>query len=326
MVGCGAVTERKSAPAYAQAAGSSLVAVASRRVEAARSYAARRGITRVFETPHELIRSPDVDAVYVATPPSSHLALARKAAEAGKPCCVEKPMAMSHAEAIEMVEAFEAAGQPLFVAYYRRSLPRFEQVKSWIEAGAIGEVRHVHWTLTRPPSAADLARGPNWRTDPDEAPGGYFDDLACHGLDLFDFLLGPISEASGTARNQQGLYDVPDAVAASWAHACGATGSGAWNFAAAGRSDEVRITGSGGTIRFALFDEAPLALETRSGTELVEIANPDPIQLHHVEKMIAELAGGPAHPSTGESAARMEWVADRILSRARPPARSMKRP
>lgn len=313
MVGCGSVTEKKSAPAYSQVSGSQLVAVASRRPSAAQAYADRRGIERVFEHPEELIRSPEVGAVYIATPPSSHFALAMRVAEAGKPCCVEKPLAMNHREAAALVEAFKTAGQPLFVAYYRRSLPRFERVRSWIAAGAIGEVRHVHWTLARTPNPADVAGELGWRTDPKEAPGGYFEDLACHGLDLFDFLLGPIVHAGGVSGNQQGYYEAPDAVAASWAHEGGATGSGVWNFGAFKRADEVRIIGSEGEMRFAVFDKAPLVLETSSGSQTVEIPNPDPIQLHHVENMIRHLAGEALHPSTGESAARTDWVMDRIV-------------
>lgn len=318
MIGCGAVTERKSAPAYVEAPGSRLVAVASRRAEAASDYAARKGIPHAFDDPAELIRSSEVDAVYVATPPSSHLHWASQAAEAGKPCCVEKPMAMSHAEAEALVSAFEAAGQPLFVAYYRRSLPRFRQVASWIEGGGIGEVRHVRWTLLRPPTQDDVAGTGGWRTDPREAPGGYFDDLACHGLDLFDWLLGPIAAASGVHRNQQGLYGVPDSVAACWAHEGGATGSGVWNFGASQRRDEVSILGSGGEIRFAIFDEAPLLLETGAETRVVEMADPDPIQLPHVEAMVRHLSGEAQHPSLASSAARTEWVADRILAGLRP--------
>jgi hypothetical protein len=79
----------------------------------------------------------------------------------------------------------------------------------------------------------------------------------------------------------------------------------------------VEILGSKGRILFSIFEEEPLAIETGAGEERVEIANPDPIQLHHVEKMIAQLGGGEGHPSTGESAARTEWVADRILGRGR---------
>jgi 1,5-anhydro-D-fructose reductase (1,5-anhydro-D-mannitol-forming) len=315
MIGCGAVTERKSAPAYSAVPGSELVAVAARRPGSARAYALRRGIARAFEDPAELIRFPDVDAVYVATPPSSHFGLAMQVAEAGKPCCVEKPLAMSHAESVALVNAFRAAGQPLFVAYYRRSLPRFEQVRSWIAAGAIGGIRHVHWTLARTPTPADLAGEQGWRTDPNEAPGGYFDDLGCHGLDLFDFLVGPIVEASGVSHRQGGLYDVPDAVASCWRHADGVTGTGTWNFAAFERADEVRIVGSEGLIRFSVFEEAPLVLETKRGAQTVEIPNPDPIQLPHVGKMIRHLAGEGLHPSSGESAARTAWVMDRILGR-----------
>ena len=70
-------------------------------------------------------------------------------------------------------------------------------------------------------------------------------------------------------------------------------------------------------MRFSIFDEAPLILETDSGIETVEIANPDPIQLHHVENMIRHLSGAGPHPSTGASAARTEWVADRIFGRRR---------
>lgn len=315
MIGCGSVTEKKSAPAYSMVEGSELVAVASRRPDSARAYAQRRGIGRVFGDPAELIRSPDVDAVYIATPPSSHLDFALAVAKAGKPCSVEKPIALSGSDADRMVSAFESAGTPLFVAYYRRSLPRFEQVARWIAAGRIGAVRHVHWTLTRTPTPADLAGRQGWRTDKDEAPGGYFDDLACHGLDLFDFLLGPIAAAEGVARNQGGLYEVPDAVAASWSHSSGATGTGLWNFAAFDRSDEVRIIGSEGRIGFSVFEDEPLVLESGSGRETLEIGNPQPIQLHHVEKIIHHLRHEGPHPSSGESAARTARVMDRILGR-----------
>lgn len=212
MIGCGAVTSNKSAPAYSLVPGFRLSAVASRRRSTAVEYATARGIEHVFDHAHDLIRSPLVDAVYIATPPSSHRALAIQVAAAGKPCCVEKPIANNHADAEAMVHAFARAARPLFVAYYRRSLPRFAQVADWIGHGRIGTVRHVHWTLMRTPTPADLAGQTGWRTDPNEAPGGYFDDLAGHGLDLFDQWVGPIVRARGVHLNQAGLYDVPDAV------------------------------------------------------------------------------------------------------------------
>lgn len=313
MVGCGAVTEVKSGPAFRLAAGSDLVAVASRRADRARDYAARHGVPHVFDDVDALIACSEVDAVYIATPPASHLELALRVAEAGKPCCVEKPMAMDHAECQRMVAAFEARGLPLFVSYYRRSLPRFAQIKAWLDEGLVGEVRATRWDLARPPSPRDTSGAANWRTDPDQSPGGYFSDLASHGLDLLQHLLGDIQFAAGTAINQQGLYRAEDAVAACWRFASGALGTGSWIFGGDRRVDEAVITGSRGTIRFPVFEDAPVRIESGGGERAVAIAHPAPIQLHHVENMVRHLLQGKPHPSTGREAAKTAWVMDRIL-------------
>ena len=101
-------------------------------------------------------------------------------------------MAPSFEECLLINKAFEEKKIPLFVAYYRRSLPRFEQVKHWIEQGKIGKIRHINWHFSKPSNALDLSKAYNWRTDSKIAFGGYFDDLASHGLDLFFHLLGDI--------------------------------------------------------------------------------------------------------------------------------------
>lgn len=315
MVGCGAVTEVKSGPAFQRAAGCALVAVASRRAQAARDYALRHGVPRVFDDIDALIECTDVDAVYIATPPSSHLELALRVAAAGKPCCVEKPMALDHAQCLRMIAAFEAKGLPLFMSYYRRSLPRFAQVGTWLAGGLIGEVLDVRWHLVKPPSPRDLDGQPNWRTDPDESPGGYFSDLASHGLDLLQHLLGDIEDAVGFASHQQGLYRAEDAVSACWRFAGGALGSGSWNFGGDRRCDEVMIAGARGTIRFSVFDEAPVVLSVGGTERAVMIANPPNIQLHHVENMVRNLADGVPHPSPGTEAAKTSRLIDRILGR-----------
>lgn len=313
MIGCGAVTEVKSGPAFQRAEGSSLVAVASRRFDAARDYAARHGIRHAYERIDELIASPHVDAVYVATPPSTHLDFALRVAEAGKPCCVEKPMAMNHGECMRMVSAFEARGVPLFVSYYRRSLPRFAQVRAWIEEGLIGTVREVHWHLSRPPSPRDLGGERHWRTDPDASPGGYFSDLASHGLDLLQYLIGDIVEANGIATNQQGLYRAPDAVAACWRFSNDALGRGSWSFGGATRRDDVEIAGTRGWIRFSVFDESPITAQLNGESQSVFVENPANIQLHHVENMVRELTRSVPHSASGREAAKTSWVMDRIL-------------
>lgn len=313
MLGCGDVAEFKSGPAYQQVAGFSLQAVMRRDFEKAKDYAHRHHVPMAFADANALIYNDEVDAVYIATPPDSHYQYALAVAEAGKPCCIEKPMAPSYQECREICDAFERKELPLFVAYYRRSLPRFQQIKSWLDREAIGELRHVSWHLTKPPSQQDLAGDYNWRTDARIAPGGYFDDLASHGLDLLQYLLGDIVEARGICTNQQLLYTAFDSVAASWVHQTGVTGTGAWNFGCRARADRVIIRGSKGQIVFSVFDEAPLVLDNDDGTTERVIANPVPIQLHHVQKMRDALLNGKPHPSSGTSAARTAWIMDKIL-------------
>ena len=141
-------------------------------------------------------------------------------------------MAPNYADSLKIYKAFEEKNLPLFIAYYRRSLPRFLQIGQWLREGAIGKVRHLRWHLSKPASEWDRGGAYNWRTDAQIAPGGYFDDLASHGLDLFAFWLGSFVDARGFAQNQQGLYSAKDAVTATWLHENGVLGEGSWIFGA----------------------------------------------------------------------------------------------
>jgi len=93
MIGCGDVTERKSGPAYQQVEGFALHGVFNRTLAKAEDYAARHRVPRVFANAEALIHDAEIDAVYIATPPDSHETYALEIARAGKPCCIEKPMA-----------------------------------------------------------------------------------------------------------------------------------------------------------------------------------------------------------------------------------------
>jgi len=313
IIGCGDVTERKSGPAYQKTEGFELKAVMRRDAVKSADYADRHGVEKHYSDADALINDPEIDAVYIATPPDTHKLYALKVAAAGKPCCIEKPMAPTYAECEAIVQAFEDKELPLFVAYYRRSLPRFLQVKQWIEEGQIGEVRHINWHLTKTPSTVDVSGEYNWRTDAKIATGGYFDDLASHGLDLFIYFFGDVKEVSGVSLNQQGLYTAKDAAAASWLHTNGITGTGSWNFGAFEREDKVTIYGSKGTITFAVFDEVPLVLTNAEGIKEAVIEHPENIQLYHVQNMRDHLQGKSVHPSSGKTGAHTNWVLDTII-------------
>jgi predicted dehydrogenase len=279
----------------------------------AQDYAQRHGVAKFFSDAKSLINDPEIDAVYIATPPDSHKEYALLVAAAGKPCCVEKPLAPSHADCCVIVAAFAEKNIPLFVAYYRRSLPRFEKVKEIIESGKIGTTRHILWQLHKAASALDKSGEYNWRTDQQFARGGYFEDLASHGLDLFAFYFGDYEKVQGVATNQQNWYSAFDAVSASWVHTNGVTGCGFWNFGCSGNSDQADIFGSEGKIIFSVFDEKPICVISARGEESLHIDNPQQVQMPHVENLRDALLHNGIHPSTGASSLQASWAMEEIL-------------
>jgi predicted dehydrogenase len=312
IVGCGDVTEVKSGPALQKAAGSELVAVMRRHGDLARDYAQRHGVPRWYDDAAALIDDPEVNAVYVATPPSTHKAYTLMAAAAGKPVYVEKPMARTYRECEDMIRACEDAGVPLYVAYYRRMLPRFRQVREWVTSGAIGQVRTVTVELYRRPTEGGYDELP-WRLVPAIAGGGLFLDLASHTLDYLDHALGPVDAVGGFADNQAGMYEAEDIVSGAFRFASGAHGIGSWCFAAYENRDTVEIVGSVGVVRFSTFEEEPVVLENGDGTTELQIDNPPHVQQPLIQTVVNALLGRGTCPSTGESAARTSWVMDELL-------------
>jgi 1,5-anhydro-D-fructose reductase (1,5-anhydro-D-mannitol-forming) len=309
IIGCGDVTEVKSGPAFSKIDGSTLVAVMRRDGARAADYARRHGVPRWYDDADALVGDPEVDAVYVATPPNAHKEHVLRAARAGKPVYVEKPMAMNLAECESMIAACRDAGVPLFTAYYRRALPRFLKVKALVDEGAIGEVLAMRVTLERP---ATLGVD-TWRVDPAISGGGHFVDLASHTLDLLDYVLGPIARVSGEAANQAGHYAVEDIVCGEWTGVSGVRGVGQWCFSGAGSLDRVEIVGALGRVTFATFDDLPVVLERDDVTTPFAIPHPPHVQQPLIQTIVDQLRGNGRCPSTGESGARTTAVMDQLL-------------
>ncbi len=255
VIGAGDVCKVKSAPAMNKIPQSRMVAVMRRDEKKARLYASDHNVPRWYDDADKLLADPEVNAVYIATPPHVHAELTRKAAEAGKPVYVEKPMARSYRECLEMIETCGQAGVPLFVAYYRRMLPNYRKIIELVDDGVIGEVRSVDIRMSKPVDPEADRDPANWRVDPDVAGGGYFYDLASHQLDFLDYLLGPIADASGFASNQAGYYRAEDIVSGSFRFENGVLGTGNWCFttAASAKTDLTTITGSRGVISYPTF-------------------------------------------------------------------------
>jgi 1,5-anhydro-D-fructose reductase (1,5-anhydro-D-mannitol-forming) len=316
IIGCGNVTEVKSGPGLYLAPDSAVVAVMRRDAAKARDYARRHHVPKWYTDADALIDDLHVDAVYVATPPGTHEHYAMKVLAAGKPCYVEKPMARNESEAARMVEAFRLKAMPLFVAYYRRALPRFLKARELIDAGELGR---IHTVSHRYSDGKMLKREKPvpWRMLAEESGGGLFMDLAPHVLDMLDFWFGPLKVVSRQAANERRAYAVED-------HVWGTLAAGPnrnisisvdCHFATPGKTvDEFVITGQFGEIRLSCFGNDMVRFKSADGRwNIFDLPNPPHVAQPLIETVVNDLLGRGTCPSTGESALRTQEVMDRML-------------
>mgnify|MGYP001566893716 CR=1 FL=1 len=321
VIGVGDVCEVKSAPAMKLIEGSKLVAVMRRNGEKAKDYAQRHAVPKWYDDAEQLIGDPDVNAIYIATPPDSHEFYARMAAKSGKAVYVEKPMARTHQECQSMINVCKQSNVPLFTAYYRRQLPNFLKVQSLLREGAIGDVRYVniHLNKTLEPDIVGASGSPsNWRILPEVSGGGYFFDLASHQLDMLDFLFGPVRAANGVATNQAHRYQAEDIVGGTFHFDSGVVGQGNWCFTTSKVSDKevTTIVGSKGQITFPFFGDHSVTLEVEGKEkQVMRFDIPKHIQQPLIQTIVDELLGKGTCPSTGISAARTNKVMEQICRR-----------
>lgn len=315
IIGCGNVTEVKSGPGFQLAARSQLVAVMRRRADLAEDYARRHGVGRWTTSAHDLIHDPGVDAVYVATPVGDHYAMAMAVCEAGKPCYVEKPMARNHAECREMVRAFEARKIPLFVAYYRRCLPRFMKVRDLVRGGTLGRGLNVSYQFSSPARTGLNRESLPWRLSAAASGGGLFLDLGSHTLDILDFILGPLQFVKGSAQRRGTEYDVEDLVDLEFSAQQGSVcGHANWDFRDSQSKDLMVFEGEEGRVSLSTFGNEPVRVERSSGeAEELVLPNPPHIQQPLIQTIVDELLGMGHCPSRGESAARTSQMMDSAL-------------
>lgn len=289
MIGCGDVTEVKSGPAFNKVGDSELVAVMSRNASRAADYAARHRVHKWYTDAFTLINDPGINAIYIATPPSSHLQYARAAMEAGKAVYVEKPMTLNLAEACTMAGLADALEAKLTVAHYRRAQPKFIKIKELLDTNVIGQTQFCRMLYLRPSlTQAELSQSKTaWRVNPEISGGGLFHDLAPHQLDLMLYFFGKVSRSMGVSLNQCASYPADDMVTGSIQFNSGLIFSGLWNFSAgAGRqADECEIVGTEGTIRFSIFGKQECSLTVKGEESLLSF---DPL-LHVQEPMIREV-------------------------------------
>ncbi|MDC1105393.1 Gfo/Idh/MocA family oxidoreductase [Prolixibacteraceae bacterium] len=311
IIGCGNVTEMKSGPAFNKVPNSKLVAVMRRDRSKLVDYATRHNVPLTFTDAAELIICPEVDAVYIATPPNLHAKYAIAAMKAGKPAYVEKPMATTMEECLEMNKVSMETGMPLFVAYYRRELPGFLRVKSIIESGELGKPLEVDVELFQHHAPEKYEGELPWRVVPQVAGAGLFYDLASHTLDYLVSLFGPILKAGGKAINVRKLHSAEERVHGAFEFENGVKGVGRWMFDANYEdfSDKIVITCEKGTIEMSTFQFSPIVVRNNGGeTQELDYPRPEHVQLNLIDSIVRSLRGEGECPSTGMSAMNTNWA------------------
>ena len=303
IIGCGDVVEKKSGPALQNAPRSRVAAVMRRDKAKAEDFARRHGIPRAYGDVDALLADPEINAVYIATPPGSHLEIALKVAAAGYPLYVEKPAARTAKECETMERAFSKL--PLFVAYYRRAYPRYVALRDALRGGRLGTIQSVSYVFARRPAPP---RAGDWRHDAERSGGGKFVDIGSHALDLIDFLLKPLDRVRASARGPAGQVETK--VEMHFRAGAGIDGTATWNFEASESEDLLVITGSEGSVR------VPGAMNGRDlvwpdGVESYD--PPDPVQGPLVETVVNAILDGADCPSTASSSTRTSRVIDNAL-------------
>jgi predicted dehydrogenase len=161
-----------------------LVAIASRDPAAAESWAGKLGIPKAHGSYEALLEDPDVDAVYIPLPNHLHAEWTLKAAAAGKHVLCEKPLAMTSAQALEMLDGCHRAGVLLMEAFMYRLHPQWVRVRELIASGRLGEIRAIQSFFSY------------WNDDPanirniPEYGGGALMDVGCYPINVSRMLFG----------------------------------------------------------------------------------------------------------------------------------------
>ena len=316
LIGCGDIAGKRVAAALRETPGSALVAVARKRAALAADFAREHRARRWYADWREVIRDPEVRAVYVATPVRLHAEQAVAAAEAGKHVLCEKPMALDVAECERMRAAARAHGVRLGVAYYRHHYPIVGRLRALVAAGEIGAP-----VFASVQAFEHFDPGPDhpraWLLRRAESGGGPMMDFGCHRLEVLLDVLGPVTEVSGFPVNAHlRNREVEDTCIARLGFRRGAQAVLTVSHATRESRDTIEIFGSAGSAHIPILNQGRLRIVTAAGTR--EEEHPAPANLHQplVADFVAAVQGNRPPTVTGEIGQEVSRVLAAIYARA----------
>lgn len=314
LIGCGKVVENKSGPAFNTTKNSSIYAVMRRDIKKAKESAEKLGAEKWYDNVDDLLADNEINAVYIATPPGLHLEQAIKCCKAKKATYIEKPFARNYKEAMQITKMFEEAGVPLYVAHYRRALPKFIKIKEILQSGKIGKIIEADFRLNRKYNYDEIHN--TWLYNAELSGGGKFYDIAPHSIDIMVYLLGNFVEINGIASNNNKEYDVEDIVVISFKTDKGVLGTANFNSLALDKKDSMIIYGTKGKIEFSMHGNDAITITTEDGIENIEINNPKIIQENMVENVVESLLiGEHLHTCLAKEALETYRIMDRVLEK-----------
>lgn len=308
IIGCGDVAEVKSGPAFQKVKNSSLISVMRRNEEKVKDFAERHQVPNWTTDATKLIEDENVNAVYIATPPSSHLTYALQALKAGKNIYLEKPMVLNSKEAGILSNALNHCNSKITVAHYRRELPVFIKVKELLDSNIIGEVSSVEIDIAQSKSANLIAKtDENWRTNPEVSGGGYFHDIAPHQIDLMCYYFGEVVNIH-QGHVEDGVLS-NDIVRGEVEFKNGITFKGIWDFVASKDKDSCIIYGEKGSISFSFYGDN-ITIEINGENENYEFSNPTHVQQPMIEKVVGYFLGKNQNPCSVKEATIVTKIMD----------------
>lgn len=316
IIGCGDVCEVKSGPAFNKVVNSKLIAVMRRNGDKAKDFALRHGVPKYYNDAAELINDPEVNAIYISTPPSSHESYSEMSLKAGKPVYVEKPVTVNSASVERMMEMEKLSNGKVTVAHYRRGLPLFNKIKQLVNDGEIGKVKLILLRTLQPTASKIITQTEdNWRIKPEISGGGLFHDLSPHQLDIMYWIFGKPQQEHVQAANQGKRYNVPDLTMVQLEFANDIYFDGVWNFNVAenATNDSCEIIGDRGSIRFSFFRVSTIELTTDGGTEILELEYPKNIQQPHINNVVKFFRGEGTNPCSLQDALVTMQVMDKAV-------------
>jgi predicted dehydrogenase len=311
IAGFGLHAVKRLMPGFAQAPNCRVTALSRRDIGKARQSAKQHNIPLAFDSVEQLCQSPDVDAVFVASPNALHLPDVLTAIRCGKAVLCEKPMALNARECQQMVEAAQKAGVLLGVAH----VFRFEESTAWfrdqLAAGKIGKAVFARSEFS---FAAGSQHPRTWIRDMSVAGGGPMADIGVHCIDTLRFVLqDEVVRVIAVGISDSGSGQVEAAAALLLEFSLGTLGTVMVSFRAEYRTP-LEIVGDGGVL---LADNAfsvdnPVQLELRRGQAAVEVHTVSNASAYtrQVEAFAAAVEGKANFPVPGEEGWRNQLILD----------------